>query len=106
MLVQVLDMALCLSVCLSVSSGVLSKRMNEWSWFFGVESTFHLSYAVCKGNSGISKSVGTSLWNFVPNSGLRKFCHGILIIGMCCRLSLTMMDAQSVINWTVVGQLS
>ena len=33
MLVQVLDMAVCLSVCLSVSCGVLSKRMNEWSWF-------------------------------------------------------------------------
>jgi len=27
-------------------------------------------------SSGISKIKGTSLWNFVPNYGLRKFCHG------------------------------
>ena len=27
-------------------------------------------------SSGISKNKGTSLWNFVPNYGLRKFCHG------------------------------
>ena len=103
---QVLDMAVCLSVCLSVSSRCSVETHERMELVFGVESTFHLSYAVCKGNSGISKSVGTSLWNFVPNSGLRKFCHGILIAGMCCRLSLTMVDAQSVINWTVVGQLS
>jgi len=45
---------------------------------------FCLSYTMLKGLSGISKSEGTSLWNFVPNS----------------------TDAQSVINWTVVGQLS
>jgi len=27
-------------------------------------------------NSGISKIKGTSLWNVVPNYGLRKFGHG------------------------------
>jgi len=48
----------------------------------------------------------TSLWNSVPNSGLWKFCCGILIVETCYRLSSRKMDAQSVINWTVVGQLS
>ena len=34
--------------------------------------SFHTSYTVLKGNSGISKIKGTSLWNFVPNYGLRE----------------------------------
>ena len=49
---------------------------------------------------------GTSLWNFAPNSGLRKFRHGISIIEACYQLSLRKADAQSAINWTVVDQVS
>jgi len=41
MLVRVLAMALCLSVCLS-QVGVLSKRVNESSWFLARE--LHLTY--------------------------------------------------------------
>jgi len=47
-----------------------------------------------------------SLWNFPPNFGLRKFCFGVSIVETCYRLSSTHVDAQSVINWTVVVQLS
>jgi len=43
-------------------------------------ASFHPSYTVLKGNSVISKNKGTSLWNFVLNSGLRKFRHGISIV--------------------------
>ena len=63
----VLAMGLC--PCLS-QLGVLSKRMNESSWFLACELP---SYTVLKGNSVISINKGTSLWNFVLNSGLRKF---------------------------------
>jgi len=63
----VLAMALC--PCLS-QLGVLSKRMNESSWFLACELP---SYTVLKGNSVISINKGTSLWNFVLNSGVRKF---------------------------------
>ena len=49
---------------------------------------------------------GTSLWNFVLKSGLRKFRHGISIVETCYQLSSRKVDAQSVINWAVVGQLS
>jgi len=73
---------------------------------FGVLAPFHPSYTVLKGNSIISKNKSTSLWNFVLNSGLRKFCHGISIVETCYQLSSRKVDAQSVINWTVVGQLS
>ena len=44
---------------------------------------------------------GTFLWNFVLNSGLRRFCFGISIVETCYQLSLTIVDGQSVRNWTV-----
>ena len=48
----------------------------------------------------------TSLCNFFLNFGLRNFRHGISIAETCCQLSSRKVDAQSVINWTVVSQLS
>jgi len=83
--------------------GVLLKRPNESSWFL---ACFHPSYTVLKGNWVISKNNGTFLWNFVLNSGLRKFRHGISIAETCYQLSSRKVDAQSVINWAVVGHLS
>jgi len=59
-----------------------------------------------KGNSVISKNKGTSLWNFVLNSGLRKFRHGISIVETCYQHNSRKVDAQIVIIWAVVGQLS
>jgi len=47
---------------------------------------FYLSYTVLKGYSGIFKKKGSSLWNFVPNSDLRKFRFGISIAETCYRL--------------------
>jgi len=105
MLARVLAMALCLSVCLS-QVGVLSKRLNESSWFFGMWASLHPSYTVLKGNSVISKTKRTSLWNFVLNSRLITFCYDISIVETCYQLSSRKVDAQSMINWTVVGQLS
>ena len=49
---------------------------------------------------------GTSFWNFVLKSGLRKFRHGISIVETCYQLGSRKVDAQSVINRAVVGQLS
>ena len=97
------SVCLCLFVC------------HKWEFYrngwtnragFGVRASFHLSYTVLRGNSGICKNKGTSLWNFVLNSGLRKFRHGLSIVETCYRLSSWKVDAQSVINWTVVDQLS
>jgi len=42
----------------------------------------------------LQKVSRTSLWNFFPNSGLRKFLHGTLTYRVCCQLSSTKMDAQ------------
>jgi len=56
-------------------------------------------------NSGSFENKGISLWNFAPNSGLRKFRHSISIIEACYQLSSRKVDAQSVIIWAAVGQL-
>jgi len=55
---------------------------------------------------GTFKNKGTFLWNYASNSGPRKFRHGVSTIAMSYRLSSRKLDAQSVINWAVVGQLS
>jgi len=94
------------SVRLSVTSRCSIEMAERTELVFGMLASFHPSYTVLKGNSVISKNKGTSLWNFVLNSGLRKFCHGILIVETCYQLSSRKVDAPSVINWAVVGQLS
>ena len=78
----VLAMGLCPSVCvcLSVTSRCSIKTAERIELVFGTWASFHPSYTVLKGNSVISKNKATSLWNFVLNSGLRKFRHGISIV--------------------------
>jgi len=83
MLVRVLTP--CPSVYLS-QVGVLWKRLDESS---SIIAFFRLSYTVLKGKWGIFKNKGTSLWNFVPNFGLREFCFGMSIVETCCRFSST-----------------
>jgi len=94
------------SVCLSVTSRSSTKTAERTELVFGMWASFHPSYIVLKWNSVISKNNGTSLWNFVLKSGLRKFRYGKSIVETCYQLSSRKVDAQSVINWAVVGQLS
>ena len=93
------------SVRLSVTSRSSTETDELIELGFGMWASFHPSYTVLKGNSVISKNKGTSLWNFVLNSWLRKFRHGISIVETCYQLSSRKVDAQSMINWAVVGQL-
>jgi len=93
-------------VCPSVTSRCSTKTVERIELVFGVWASFRPSYTVLKGYSVISKNKGTSLWNFVLNSWLGKFSHGISIVETCYQLSSRKMDAQSVINRAVVGQLS
>jgi len=76
------------SVCLCLSQvGVLSNRLNEsgWFWVWELPSTYP---TLCfKEIQVSSKNKGTSLWNFVPNSGLRKFRHSISIVETCYNLA-------------------
>ena len=75
---------LCSFVCLSVRQSVLCR--NDWTnrAGFGMKACFHISHDVLQGNLSHEEiwifhkiRVGpTSTWNFVPNSGLRKFRHG------------------------------
>jgi len=94
------------SVCLSVTSRCSTETAERIELVFGAWASFQPSYTVLKGNSVISKNKGTSLWNFILKFGLRKFRHGISIAETCYQLSSRKVDAQSVINWAVVGQLT
>jgi len=100
---------LAMGLCLSVRHKSVFYR-NGWTNRAGF---WHVSFLLpvlhCvkrKYGYGYLQNKGTSLWNFVLNSGLRKFRHGISIVETCYQLSSRKVDAQSVINWAVVGQLS
>ena len=94
------------SVRLSVTSRCSTKTAERIELVFGMWAFFHPSYTVLKGNLVIFKNKGTSLWNFALHSGLRKFRHCISIVETYYQLSSRKVDADSVINWAVVGQLS
>ena len=80
--VSISVLSVCLSVCVCHKSEFYRNRWTNRAGF-GTGAYFHLAYTVFKGNSGIFKNKGTSLWNFVPNSGLIKFRHGISIVKTC-----------------------
>ena len=103
----VLAMGLCPSVRVRVCHKSVFYR-NGWTNRAGFWHMNFLQppYTVLKRNQVISKNKGSSVWNFVLNSGLRKFRHGILIVETCYQFSSRNVDAQSMINWAVVGQLS
>jgi len=44
------------------------------------------------GKLGYLKNEGTSVWNFVPDSGLRKFLYGTPNVGKCDINSDTTID--------------
>jgi len=90
-------------VCLSMSVSVTSRSSIETAE--RIDLVFCV-YAFLTYSTLCYKEIQISLWDFVPNSGLRKFHHGISIVETCYHLSSGKVDAQSVINWTVVGQRS
>ena len=67
--------AMAVSAHLSVTRRCCTKKTGRTELVFGMETPFHLSHNVLK-NLGISENYGSSIWNFVTNSRLEKFCHG------------------------------
>jgi len=100
MLARVLAMAPCRS-----QVSVLLKQLNESSWFlaWGLLSIYP---TLCCKEIQVPSKIRVLLWNFTPNTGLRKFRHSISIVEACYQLSLRKMDVQSAINLTVICQLS
>jgi len=84
---QVLAMALqCLSVSVRhIKVGVLSKGMNGLIWFLtrGLLST---SFTLCFKKIQVSTKITVHL-NFLANSGLGKFRHGISIVERAINLA-------------------
>jgi len=103
MLARVLAMAMCpcLSVCLSRVGVETDKRIGlvlAWE----LPSTYP---TLCYKEIQVSSKIGyfrLELWTW------KNFSNTISIVEACYRyqLSSTKVDAQSVINWAVVSQLS
>jgi len=70
-------MSVSVSVCLSVTSRCSVETDERIELALVMGASFRLFYTVLKGSLRTSTSKGTSLWNFVPNAGLRKVCFGI-----------------------------
>jgi len=101
MLARVLAMP-CVPLCLSVTIHKLVFYRNRWTnrAGFGMGASFHLSYTVLKGKSGISKNKGTFLRNFVPNPDVEHFASAYRSSKRVIDFVIEKVDAQSVIIWT------
>ena len=77
---------MCPSVCLS-QAGYVWKMMGRIKWDFGTEALLHISYTVFL---KIWVPPSTSSWNFVTNTGHRKFHYGKSIV-----LSTKLTDGQT-----------
>jgi len=72
----------CLSVSLSVTSRSSMETVGLIELFLARE--IPSTYSTCHVSTfEYLENKGTSLWNFVLNSGLRKFRHGISIVEAC-----------------------
>ena len=93
-------MSVRLFVCACLSQvGVLSKRMNESSWFW--HGSFLPPILHCVNRKFGYLQIRTFRWIM----DFEKFSFGISIVETCYQLSSRKVDAQSVVNWAVVGQL-
>ena len=90
-------------LCLSVTSRYSIKTVERIGLVLAWELLSTYPTLCYKKNLGTFKNKGTSLWKFAPNSELRIFRHSISIVEACYQLSSRKVDAQSVINWAVVG---
>ena len=101
MLARVLAMP-CVPLCLSVTIHKLVFYRNRWTNRAGFDmgASFHLSYTVLKGKSGISKNKGTFLRNFVLNPDVENFASAYRSSKRVIDFVIEKVDAQSVINWT------
>ena len=70
--------SLCVCVCLS-HAGIVSKQLHESSWILAYSLTL-IYLTLHFQENRVSKNRGTSIWNFVPNSGLG---HGTSTVAEC-----------------------
>jgi len=78
-----------------------------------VKASFSVFYIAFYGNSGTVYAKIRVLFTGTLSSTLElnvvmawKCCHGMSVVAACCQLTSTKMDAFSVINRTIVSQLS
>jgi len=95
----------CVCPCLS-QVGVLSKRTNESGWFLAWE--LHATYPTlcCKEIHVPSKARVLPSEVLLQSLDLENFATAYPSSKRVINLALRKVDAQRVINWTVVGHLS
>jgi len=98
------SVSVCVPLCLS-QVGVLSKRINESSWFLASRllSTYPTQRYI---EIRVPPKIRVLPSRTLPQTLDLKKRHDRLIVEMCYQLNSTEVNAHSVINWTVVGQLS
>ena len=111
MIARVLAMALCLSVSLSLYLSVTSRCSVEVvgriELVFGMEAFFPTSPTLCFKEIQVSTKIRVlATLELVPELRTLKISPRHIDRRTCYRLSSKKVDAQSVINWTVVGQPS
>jgi len=88
------------SVC---HKSVFYRNGRTFDWFLAWRLLLTSPTLCCKEIQVSNKNKGTFLLNFFLTL---KICRGISIVETCYKLSSRNVDAQSVINWTIVDQLS
>jgi len=73
-LAVIICVCVCVCVCMCVRCQYCVKTAAQIMLIIYIQVSLDLAYFKNLQNKGIS------LWNFVPNSGLRKFCHGTLLV--------------------------
>jgi len=103
-----------LSVRLSVTSRYCIETLCGWGGFLAWQLLWPILNCVIRKFGYLSKNKGTALWNFAPNSPLRKFHRGRsmvwstkLVDGRACgshvrRSSASWLDARGLLH---VGRL-
>jgi len=66
-----LAMVMCLCVCVSITVRYCIEMAERIELVFGTDAFIDQSYTVLEETSDISKNKGASLWNIVPNCGLK-----------------------------------
>jgi len=95
-----LSASVCLSVCLSVTSRSSIETNGRIGLVFDRGASFVRPILRCYTKIRVPSKIR------VLQSGTPELRQGISIVKACYQLRSAKVDVQSVINWTVVGQLS
>jgi len=91
-------LSLCFCPSVRHKPGWYPKWPDGWSWCLAWELRLTYRKLCCTWKFGYLQNYGTSVWHFVPNTGVRKFRHGKSTVtklhGRACGLHLRLSSAS------------